>query len=209
MALPKYERTVDLPRLEPGDHMSREEFDRRYAQRPDLHKAELVQGVVYVPSPVRIDEHSEPASRMSAWLALYAMTHRGVRSGNDGTVHLSPYDTVQPDIMLWKTGGNARIGADQYLEGAPELVVEIAASSVAYDLHSKKDSYQRAGVLEYIVWRTLDHQIDWFRLIDGKYEQVMPDENGAVTSTVFEGLTLNIPLMLMGDPAAVLPPPAS
>ena len=160
-----------------------------------------------MPSPVTIDDHSTPVGLMGAWLFNYAVTHRAVQAGHDGTVHLSPTDTVQPDVMLWKTGGNARVGSDRFLEGAPELVVEVAASSVVYDLHSKKESYRRAGVLEYIDWRTLDHQIDWFRLLDGKYEQVMPDEEGTVVSTVFDGLRLNLPRMLLGDASAILPPP--
>ena len=188
--------------------MTVEEFDRRYELRPDIHKAELVQGVVYVPSPVRIEEHSEPVSLMTGWLRVYAATHSGVRVGNDGTVRLSPVDVVQPDVMMWRSNdGTARIDADRYLHGAPELAVEVAANSAAYDLHTKKESYRRAGVKEYIVWRTLDGMIDWFRLTpEGDYKNVAPDEEGTIESTVFPGLRLNLPMMLRGDPAAIMPP---
>jgi Uma2 family endonuclease len=193
--------------LEAGDHMSREEFERRYAMRPDIHKAELVQGVVHVPSPVKIPEHGTPAGTMAVWIGLYALTHADTQFATDGTVRLSPVDVVQPDVMLWRTeGGSARLDADHYIEGAPELVVEVAASSATYDLHTKKESYRLAGVKEYIVWRTLDAAIDWFRLTDSEYELVAADDEGAIESAHFPGLRLNVPLMLSGDAAAILPP---
>jgi Uma2 family endonuclease len=110
--------------------------------------------------------------------------------------------------MMWRSNdGTARIDADRYLHGAPELAVEVAANSAAYDLHPKKESYRRAGVKEYIVWRTLDGMIDWFRLTpEGDYKNVAPDEEGTIESTVFPGLRLNLPMMLRGDPAAIMPP---
>ena len=205
MALRHSSSSVDLPLLEAGDHLTRDEFERRYAMRPDIHKAELVQGVVHVPSPVKIDDHGVPVSLITAWLVNYAALHPGTRVATDGTVRLSAVDVVQPDVMLWREGGSASTDADNYLEGAPELVVEVAASSATYDLHTKKESYRRAGVREYIVWRTMDHMIDWFRLVDGQYKNVLPDEEGTVESTVFPGLRLNLPRLLQGDPAAILP----
>ncbi len=196
-----------LPVLEPGDHLDRDEFERRYATRPDIHKAELIQGVVYVAAPVTID-HGVSVSRMSAWLGGHLAVHPDAcaRTAVNGTVRLSATDVVQPDVMLWREGGNARIDADRYMAGAPELVVEVAASSATYDLHTKKESYRRAGVQEYIVWRTMDHMIDWFRLTDAQYKNVLPDEEGTIESSVFPGLRLNLPRMLQGDPAAILPP---
>ena len=38
--------------LEHGDHLTREEFERRYEAMPHVRKAELIEGVVYMPSPV-------------------------------------------------------------------------------------------------------------------------------------------------------------
>lgn len=199
-----------IPVLEAGDHLTRDEFERRYAMRPDIHKAELVQGVVYVPSPVKFDDHAEPVAWMTTWLMTYALSHPGTRVGNDGTVRMSPMDVVQPDVMMWRVqGGTARIGEDNYVEGAPELVVEVAASSAAYDLHTKKESYRRAVVKEYIVWRPLDAMIDWCRLNDaGEYENVLADAEGTFESNEFPELRLSAPLMLRGDPAAILPPGA-
>ena len=77
-----------------------------------------------------------------------------------------------PDVLLRiepQAGGQSRVGDDDYLEGAPELIVEIAASSAAYDLHDKLRVYRRNGVREYVVWRVHDRQLDWFALEDDEY----------------------------------------
>src|SRR5207248_9835844 len=111
----------------------------------------------------------------------------------DGTVRLDANTEVQPDACLWQEepGGPHR-GAGDYLEGAPQLVVEVAASSASYDLHDKKEAYRRAGVREYVVWRVVDGAIDWFRLQAGAYVPVEPDARGLVESQVFPGLRLDV-----------------
>ena len=63
----------------------------------------------------------------------------------------------QPDVLLRiepDAGGQSRVSGDDYIEGAPELVVEIVASSTSVDLHDKLRAYRRNGVREYVVWRT-------------------------------------------------------
>jgi Uma2 family endonuclease len=194
--------------LESGDHLTREEFHRRYCARPDIRRAELIQGVVYVPTPMRFELHDEPSSNVIGWLVVYKATHGGVRQGNGGTIFLGSDDEVQPDAFLFydppRRPGGIRHTDDGYLEGAPDLVIEIAASSASKDLHIKMESYRRAGVPEYVVWRTLDDAIDWFVLRDGQYVRVEPDERGVITSEVFPGLRLNVPAMLIGDIDQVL-----
>ncbi len=182
------------------------EFDRRYALRPDITKAELVQGVVYVASPVRIEEHAEPDFLMATWLGHYALTHTGVRGGSNGTVRLSDDDRVQPDQMLWKAGsGRAVVAEDSYMDGAPELVVEVAASSASYDLHAKLESYERAGVQEYIVWVTEDEQLLWFEWVDGRFQELPAGNDGWTESRVFPGLRLHAGRLLEGDFSVLLP----
>jgi len=68
-----------------------------------------------------------------------------------------------------ESGGQARIGKDGYIHGAPEFVVEIAASSAALDLHDKRDACRRAGVQEYMVWRPVEKGCDWFVLEDDNF----------------------------------------
>ena len=191
--------------LEPGDHLTREEFHRRYCARPDIKRAELIEGVVYLPSPVRFDRDAEQTGAIVLWLGTYAVRTSSVRFGNDGTLLLDDGNEPQPDALLWRPeSSGAHLNADGYIVGAPQLVVEVAASSVSYDLHEKKEAYRRNGVGEYIVWRVLDRAIDWFRLVDGTYVTVEPEPDGIVESNQFPGLRLHVPSMLAGDVAGVL-----
>jgi Uma2 family endonuclease len=140
--------------LENGDRLSRDEFERRYNAMPGLHKAELIEGIVYLPAALRFKSHGEPHSWLVAWLVTYAAMHPNVSCGDAPTVRLDAHNEVQPDAILRlaaAAGGQSAISEDDYIEGAPELVVEIAASSAAIDLHSKKEVYRRNGVPEYIV----------------------------------------------------------
>ena len=193
--------------LDSGDRLPRAEFHRRYCLRPDIKKAELIGGVVYVPSPTRYAYHNRPHGFVLEWLTAYARRHAGVRYGFEATVYLDAVDEVQPDAFLFRDPpgpGGARITIDDYIDGAPELVVEIAASSVSYDLHDKLAAYRRSGVQEYIVWRVLDGAIDWFRLNQGEYQRVDPNERGLIESQAFPGLRLHVACMLVGDTAGVL-----
>ncbi|MEI6427561.1 MAG: Uma2 family endonuclease [Pseudanabaena sp. ELA607] len=193
-----------LPLLENGDRLNRNEFERRYAAAPDIKKAELIEGVVYVASPLRFVSHAQPHSDLIGLLWTYKMAVDDVFLGNEPTVRLDGDNEPQPDIVLFRSGGSARIDEDGYIVGAPELVVEIAASTTSYDLHDKKRAYQRNGIKEYLVWRTFDRAIDWFVLEDGRYIEMEPDPNGIYRSREFAGLWLNIAALLAGDMATVL-----
>ena len=127
--------------LEPGDRLSRVEFERRYERMPHLKKAELIEGVVYMPSPTRAHRHGIPHSQLGTWLGAYAAETPGVECADNPTVRLDLDNEPQPDLVLMKLpakGGQARVSPDDYIEGPPELVVEIVGSSSAYDLHQKK-----------------------------------------------------------------------
>lgn len=191
-----------LPVLESGDRLTREEFHRRYSLRPDIRRAELVLGVVYVASPVRSDLHGDPVGLVSFWLNAYAVDMPDLRDSTDGTVLIRPDTELQPDVFLYwnpPRGHGARLNPNGYITGTPDLIVEVAASSASYDLHDKKETYRIAGVPEYIVWRTVDGVIDWFRLRDGNYQSVEPDEQGTIESSTFPGLRLNLPAMIAGN----------
>ncbi len=196
---------VTTPRtlLENGDRLTRAEFEERYAAS-NLKKAELIEGMVYVASPLRFAAHGKPHGQMVGWLVVYQAMATGLEVGIEPTVRLDDQNEVQPDAVLFRVGGNAQIDAEGYLAGAPELIVEIAASTASYDLPSKKQVYQRHGVKEYLVWCTLDQQIDWFVLTDGVYRNLAPDGDGILRSPEFGGLWLNVPALLRDDMAAVL-----
>jgi Uma2 family endonuclease len=101
-------------------------------------------------------------------------------------------------------GGQSRISDDDYVEGAPELIVEIASSSASYDLHDKLRVYRRNGVKEYIVWQVFERKLVWFKLEREEYVQLQPDEAGIIRSLVFPGLHLSATALLAGDLAQVV-----
>src|SRR5262249_33252195 len=153
-------------------------FERRYEAMPHVKKAELIEGVVYMPSAVRYRPHGRPHFQLIGWLAAYEAATPGVEGGDNTSVRLDLDNEPQPDALLLVDpahGGQAVISADHYIERAPELVAEVAASSASYDLHTKLNVYRRNGVREYIVWRVLEQQIDWFVLRAGSYERQTPD----------------------------------
>ena len=194
-----------IPPLENGDRLTRPEFERRYEAMPHLKKAELIEGVVYVPSPVRYEGHGRQHAALSGWLVVYSASTPGVEVADNATVRLDLDNEPQPDLLLRLTqAGQSRIEADGFVAGAPEFVAEIASSSAAYDLHQKLEVYRRHGVQEYLVWRTLDNVIDWFALRDGRYERLPADEHGLYKSEAFPGLWLDAAALVQGDLAAVL-----
>jgi hypothetical protein len=159
-----------VPPLQAGDRLSRPEFERRFDSTPNLKKAELIEGVVYMPPPVSDKYHGRPHFDLITWLGMYRSATPGVVGGDNGSLRLDLDNEPQPDAylrILSECGGQSRIDAEGYVEGAPELVAEVAASSVSYDLHVKLNVYRRHGVREYIVWRVLDEAIDWFVLREG------------------------------------------
>ncbi len=196
-----------LPPLENGDRLTRHEFERRYNALPCLRKAELIEGVVYMPAALRFRSHGEPHGNLVIWLGNYKVATPGVNLGVEPTVRLDADNSPQPDAVLLidsSCGGQSRISEDDYVEGAPELVVEIAASSAAIDLGDKKRAYRRNGVQEYIVWQVYDRRIDWFWLKDGEYLSLPADEQEITRSQIFPGLWLSIAAMLSGQMQQVL-----
>ena len=196
-----------IPRLENGDRLTREEFHRRYEAMPENVKAELIKGVVYMASPVSLRKHGVPHAKIMSCLGLYQMSTEGINLSDNVTYIASNEYEPQPDGVLRideTYGGKSWRNEDDYLEGAPELVVEISSSSVSYDLHDKLEIYEQKGVQEYIVWRVLDEQIDWFSLENGKYQRLAVNKKGIIESKVFPGLRLNTKAMLNDDSRTVL-----
>ena len=200
-------RSTIIPPLEVGDRLNRLEFERRYAAMPHLKKAELIDRTVYLVPAVRAQQHSKPNAHLTAWLGIYAVNYPELEVASHATVRLDLDNEPQPDIVLRvkeEAGGQSRISEDDYLEGAPELIVEIAASMASYDLHQKFNLYRRHGVQEYIVWRVLDEEIDWFCLQEGDYVRQVADDRGRLSSDRFSGLILDVPALLAGNLAQVL-----
>lgn len=182
-----------IPPLEPGDHLTRAEFERRYEAMPGV-MAELIAGVVHLPSPVRYDYHGGNHVLLTLWYGRYFLATPGLKAADNTSVRLLDESVVQPAAVLFvskELGGGVALGVDGILEGPPEWVAEVAASSVSLDLHEKFDLYRSAGVREYLVWRVQDQAIDWFVLDGGRYRPLPADERGITRSTVFPGLWLD------------------
>lgn len=191
-----------IPPLQRGDHLTRPEFERRYDATPNLKTAELIDGVVFIPPPATATGHSVPQFHLVGWLGNYRVATPGVEGGDNASIRLDLDNMPQPDAflrILESCGGQSRIDADDFVEGAPELIAEIAATSASYDLHDKLNVYRRNGVKEYIVWRTFDRAIDYFILRDGRYDPLKPAAKGILQSQVFPGLWLDPASLIAGD----------
>jgi Uma2 family endonuclease len=200
-------RDGSIPPLEDGVRLSRAEFERRYEAMTGLKRAELIEGIVSMPSPVHFGRHGIPHGRVVAWLGNYQAGTPGVEYAPEATVRLDAENEFQPDAILLirpENGGLATLSGDDYLEGAPELVVEVSSSTAGIDLGKKLVVYCRNGVREYIVWKVPDRRIDWFIARDGSYARLEPDDHGIYRSGTFPGLWLDRDAMLRYDTATVL-----
>ena len=194
-----------IPPLEAGDRLTTTEYRRRYEAMPDCDHAELIQGVVYMPSPVSAG-HSEPHADLLFWLGHYRVHTPGVRAGDNGTLWLDFDSAPQPDcyLRLEEAGGGQSKLVDGYIQGAPELIVEITANTVSHDLHDKLNAYTQNGVKEYVVWRVRDRAVDWFVLREVQFVRVEPTKDGVQRSEIFLGLWLDTASLISGDLAKVL-----
>lgn len=198
-------RSISL--LENGDRLSRDEFERRYNAMPEVCKAELIEGMVYMAAALRFKSHGLPHSHLNSWITNYTAYTPGTLVADAPSVRLNNDNEPQPDIILIldpELGGQTRITEDDYIEGAPELIAEISASTVSIDLGAKKDAYERNGVQEYLVWRVLDQELDWFVLQSGHYYLLKPDADGITRSRIFPGLWLDASALLNGNLQQVL-----
>jgi len=187
-----------------GDNLTREEFLERWWAMPLLKRAELLGGVVFMPSPVS-RPHGRAEYLVAHWLGDYVLNTPGCEAcGNTTTLLLE--DAPQPDAQLYllpEVGGKVR-EEKGLASGPPELVVEVCLSRSAYDLHQKFDLYQSAGVPEYVAVLMHEKEVRWHRLIDGSYQRMPTPADGIFRSVVFPGLRLDAQALLAGDRAKVL-----
>jgi Uma2 family endonuclease len=195
-----------LPPLEEGQRLDQPTFHARYEAMPPETRAELIGGVVHMSSPLSI-EHGGPSRRVTFWLCYYQMRTRGLGGEDNVTVILGNFGELQPDCILRipeASGGLSRVNEDRYLVGPPELVAEVARSSLKIDLGDKKKDYLRAGVPEYLVIEIGLDRVHWFLRRPGRYVQNPPGPDGVFRSTVFPGLWLNAPAFFAGDLAGLI-----
>lgn len=196
---PSRQRT---PPLETGDHLSRPEFERRYAAASGVSRAELIRGIAFVSPPVSYVGHANPHFQIIALLGQYVLATPGVTGADNASVRFDLDNMPQPDVQLLispGTRGGITIDEDDILSGVPNFILEVAASSASLDLHWKLDLYRSKGVQEYVVWRTFDGEMDYFILRDGQYQQHALQPSGELQSIVLPGLWLDVPAILAGN----------
>src|SRR5262245_26231441 len=189
-----------VPPLVAGDYLSREEFLRRWEAMPHIKRAELIQGIVYMPSPLSL-EHGDADNHVGTWIGVYEAATPGCRGSNNATWLMGPEDTPQPDKslrILPEYGGKSRVEG-KYAAGAAELLAETCVSSTAYDLHQKLEVYEQAGVEEYVAILMQEQEVRWHRLINGEFQLVPLPADGIYRSQVFPGLWLDPTALLAGD----------
>jgi Uma2 family endonuclease len=201
MATAKPPRTKTVPPLENGDQLGQPTFHARYQAMPEDCRAELIGGVVYMPSPQKLP-HSKAQRLVVRWLDEYAEATPGTEALLNNTQILGPDSEPEPDACLFITpehGGTVSVDEDDYLHGAPELIVEVSSSTESIDLHGKKRDYQKAGVREYVVLALRTQQVFWFVRQRGKYKEVPLPTDGIFRSRVFPGLWLDAEAVLRND----------
>ena len=195
-----------LPPLEAGDHLDQATFHARYEAMPPDFRAELIGGVVFVPSPLR-SEHGVSHALVMGWLTNYWSATPGTSVRDNATAILGDESEPQPDAALIiepESGGQTSVSEDGYATGPPELIVEVASSSESIDLHAKRRDYEQAGVLEYVVVVLRQRVVRWFVLQDGTHRDVEADASGMFKSSVFLGLWLDAPALLRRDGRQVM-----
>ncbi|MFO0841985.1 MAG: Uma2 family endonuclease [Gemmataceae bacterium] len=187
-----------------GDQLAQPEFHLRYEAYPEDAKFELIGGVVHMASPMR-GPHGLYTSELHGLFFLYKVATPGVEAPENITTILGPRSEPQPDLMLRlqrEYGGQSDYDEDQYLRGAPELVAEVAHSTVALDMHGKRDDYLAAGVLEYVVLCVAEGEIHWHHFPSKR--KLKPDRAGVYKSRAFPGLWLDGPALIARDSARLI-----
>jgi Uma2 family endonuclease len=206
-SVPDDGRDEPFPPLESGQQLTADEFMRRYEATPELKNVELIEGVVYVASPVSAKFHGTPLSSLVGWMFYYASRTPGTDTADNSTAILDGVNVPQPDSMLYllpEHGGQSHINEGGYVVGPPELVAEVSASTVSIDRNQKFAAYERNGIREYILCRVHPAQVDWFVLIDGKYSRITPAPDGTLRSVNFPGLWLDPDALFRVDRAGLI-----
>jgi hypothetical protein len=193
-----------IPPLRHGERLTQAEFHRRYEAYPDDVKAELIGGIVYMASPLE-RPHASYHSYLGGAFWLYAGGTPGVESLDNVTTILDEEAEPQPDLtlrVLAEYGGRSSENPQQYVQGPPELLAQIADSTVNLDLNQRRRDYQRTEVLEYVVLSIPTQELRWFDF--ERQQEIRPNRRGIARSRVFPGLRIDVPALFARDDARLI-----
>lgn len=182
-----------------GMRLSRDEFLRRWDQLPEVKFAELIDGVVRLPSPLSL-EHGDIDNLLAWWTRTYAFETPGTKSSSNAT-WLMGEDAPQPDQslrLLPEYGGQSSLRG-RLAFGAPELAIEVSFASTPIDLHEKYRLYESSGVQEYLVVLVQSREVRWHHLEGDSYRLLEMDGEGLLCSVVFPGLWLDAAALFNED----------
>jgi hypothetical protein len=191
---------VSVPPLVEGQRLRQAEFHARYEAMPPGTRAELIGGVVYMPSPVT-PGHGDAHVPILVWLHHYSVATPGLQVLDNTSTALDDLGELQPDAQLRVRsdyGGRTR-STPKLIAGAPELIAEVSKTTRYVDLGPKLQDYERAGVLEYIVRAFDPEEVIWHVLREGRLLRIPPGEGGLYRSEVFSGLWLDPQALIRGD----------
>jgi hypothetical protein len=189
-----------MPILVEGQRLDQPTFHELYERMPDGTRAELINGVVHMPSPVG-HEHGRAFVPSLVWLSYYQENTPGVEALGDASTAFDFKREPQPDAQLRilpECGGRTQT-ARRFIRGVPELIVEVSHTSRYNDLGPKFDDYERVGVLEYIVRALEPDEVLWFVLRQGRLVELAAGSDGLLRSTVFPGLWLEPQALIEND----------
>jgi Uma2 family endonuclease len=193
--------TIDSPRtLVEGQRLDQPTFHALYEAMPPGTRAELINGVVLMSSPVG-PAHGRAQVPTLVWLSYYQENTPGVESLDTTSTALGLKSEPQPDALLCilsEYGGQTRTDR-RFVQGVPELLVEVAHTSRYADLGPKFEDYERVGVLEYVVRAIEPDEVLWFLLRKGRFTDLSPGPDGIYRSEVFPGLWLDPEALVRGD----------
>ncbi|HUE74022.1 MAG TPA: Uma2 family endonuclease [Pirellulaceae bacterium] len=195
------QRDKNIPLLYSGDRLDQPEFHRRYEAYPANVHFELIGGIVYTMTPPGYD-HGKGDYGLTGIFFQYELATPGVEGAQNVSIILGKDEEPQPDVVMMlkpECGGRTRIEGDEtkYIVGPPELVVEVAYSSAAIDLHEKRRDYRKGGVAEYIVVDLSARRVHWFDLASDRKLKLPAD--AILRCKSFPGLWIDSAALLDKD----------
>jgi len=167
---------------------------------PDGQKADLLDGEIVMASP------DTPHNDDLAYFVRFPLRGFSRARKLGGKVQtsrvafvLSETRAPEPDVAYVSEARRHLIQSTR-VAGAPDIAVEIVSpESVARDYEDKKRLYEEAGVREYWIVNPLEGRCDFYRLRDGRYEELRPDPGGLFHSETLPGFWLKVD-WLLADP---------